>query len=166
MHVHDIMHCLPTLHLPGERPDDWDPMPTDPLTGTEIPYMLVDVPPGSMKYTEVENQFSTTMGPFGSLIRGVQRPYCGIVKIERIQNPVLYGQYIARKKAMVKANPSSVENERCLFHGCPGDVTRNINSTGFNRSYCGKNGKLTDCVHAQHECIICSLTVRNEQSRC
>ena len=127
------MRCLPTLHLPGERPDDWDPMSIDPFTRTEIPYKLVDVPPGSMKYTEVENQFSTSMGPFGSLIRGVQRPYCGIVKIERIQNLVLYGQYIARKKAMDKANPSSVENERCLFHGCPGDVTRNINSTGFNR---------------------------------
>ena len=127
--------------LPGERPDDWDPMDIDPLTGTEVPYMAVDISPGSTEYTKVEKQFSTSMGGVGSFIRGLQLPYRGVLKIQRIQNPVLYGQYDARKKAMAKANPSTIANERQLFHGCPGDVTDNINSSGFNRSYCGKNGK-------------------------
>lgn len=114
-------------------------MPIDPVSNTEVPYVPVDIPPGSLEYTEIERQFSASMDT--GFITGLQRPYRGILKIERIQNPVLYGQYIARKKAMVKANPSDVENERHLFHGCPGDVINNINSTGFNRSFCGKNGE-------------------------
>ena len=142
------------LHIShvGERPDDWDPMNIDPLTGKEVPYMAVSITPGSTEYAEVAHQFSTSMGAAGSLIRCMQMPYRGIIDIQRIQNPVLYNQYIARKKAMAKANPSNIENEQQLFHGCPRNVTNNINSTGFNRSYCGKNGKLK--IHMHFNCII------------
>lgn len=64
-----------------------------------------------------------------------------IVNIERIQNPLLYSQYVTRKKAMDLHNPKGHQNERRLFHGCPQDVTEKISHLGFNRSFAGKNGK-------------------------
>ena len=33
-------------------------------------------------------------------------------------------------------------NEMRLFHGTAEDAVKNINMSGFNRAYCGKNGKL------------------------
>jgi len=41
---------------------------------------------------------------------------------------------------MDKANPT-VQNERTLWHGTSVDTLHSVNDTGFNRSYCGKNGK-------------------------
>jgi len=61
-------------------------------------------------------------------------------QIERIQNPALYKQYVIRKTEMDKAN-SAVQNERTLWHGTSVDTLPSIDDTGFNRSYCGKNGK-------------------------
>ena len=64
-----------------------------------------------------------------------------LCQIERIQNPTLYKQYAIRKTEMEKANPT-VQNERTLWHGTSLDTLPSINDTGFNRSYCGKNGNL------------------------
>ena len=66
--------------------------------------------------------------------------YNKIVKIERIQNPFLYAQYIAKKKTMDEYNPPNTMNERELFYGCPGNVAQKTNCHGFNRSFAGKNG--------------------------
>ena len=63
-----------------------------------------------------------------------------IVRIQRVQNAHLYHQYITRKKGMDQQNPSSYQNERRLFHGCPKDVAELISHQGFNRSFAGKNG--------------------------
>lgn len=68
-------------------------------------------------------------------------------QIERIQNPSLYKQYVIRKMEMEKANPK-VQNERTLWHGTSLDVLPSIDDTGFNRSYCGKNG---------NDCVMCSF---------
>jgi len=67
--------------------------------------------------------------------------YNSIVKIQRIQNPMLYSQYNAKKKDMDKHNPTGHQNEWRLFHGTPGNVCPKINQQGFNRSFAGKNGK-------------------------
>ena len=61
----------------GERPDDWDPMNIDPLTGKEVPYMAVSITPGSTEYAEAAHQLSTSLGATGSLIRCMQMPYRG-----------------------------------------------------------------------------------------
>ncbi|XP_025094164.1 poly [ADP-ribose] polymerase 14-like [Pomacea canaliculata] len=61
-----------------------------------------------------------------------------VLQIQRVQNPELYQQYMAKKARMSKDN-RAVELERTLWHGTSGDNTRNINLYGFNRSYCGKN---------------------------
>ena len=80
-----------------------------------------------------------------------------IVKIERIQNPLLYSQYIRRKKAMDSHNPKGYQNERKLFHGCPKDVTEKISYRGFNRSFAGKNGIYTYkiCISNYTYILVC-----------
>lgn len=62
-----------------------------------------------------------------------------ITKIQRVQNPTLYRVYMVRKDQMEQKKGS---NERTLFHGTAEGSCASINKTGFNRSYCGKNGKL------------------------
>ena len=121
----------------GEHPSSWDPMPIDPGTGREVECHVVQLSPTSKEYNDVANQFNLTMGG-GGLSTNQGR----IKKIERIQNSTLYAQYIARKKAMDRANPGH-QNERQLFHGCSLAAVDFINHGGFNRIYAGQHGKYT-----------------------
>ena len=63
-----------------------------------------------------------------------------IVKIQRIQNPALYGQFIAKKKQLDFHNPKGIQNERWLFHGTRKDSLTSINRNGFNRNFRGRSG--------------------------
>lgn len=63
------------------------------------------------------------------------------LQIERIQNQTLYTQYAAKRKQMNQQNTHIKTNERVLWHGTAVDAVTSINHHGFNRSYCGKNGK-------------------------
>ena len=140
-------------------------MPTDPQTGKEVALHCVDLTPGSKEYNKVLQEFDKTMTPAaiptGTTIGGpspafvqpftqltpLYQPasntyYNTIVKIQRIQNPMLYSQYIAKKKDMEKHNPPGHRNEWRLFHGTPVDVCPKINQQGFNRNFAGKNGKV------------------------
>ena len=62
-----------------------------------------------------------------------------ITRIHRIQNPFRYRGYTLRKQKMEKDNCGA--NERQLFHGTSADSATAINLQGFNRGFCGKNGK-------------------------
>ena len=62
-------------------------------------------------------------------------------QIQRVQNKTLYQQYSAKKKLMEQQNPPGTQNERILWHGTAPAAVKSINALGFNRSYCGKNGK-------------------------
>lgn len=62
-----------------------------------------------------------------------------IVKLERIQNKMLYQQYVTKKKFLESQNPKGTQNERELWHGTACYAVNSINYGGFNRSYCGKN---------------------------
>ena len=66
-----------------------------------------------------------------------------ILKIERVQNPALYGAYIVYKQTMDKAGGRG-SNEMNLFHGTKGQKCQLINHKGFNRSFCGENGKYNE----------------------
>ncbi|PVD29523.1 hypothetical protein C0Q70_08774 [Pomacea canaliculata] len=59
-------------------------------------------------------------------------------KIERIQNPELYKQYLARKTQMDKQN-NGMQSEKTLWHGTSSNAIENINLHGFDRGFCGKN---------------------------
>ena len=88
----------------------------------------VPLTPGSSEYQNVVSKFQATA-------RGMY-----IQKIERIQNPHLYKQYMVRKQKMDKDNGGN--SERQLFHGTDAKNVRAINTQGFNRSFCGAHGKL------------------------
>lgn len=103
-------------------------MPKD-SNGREATVHLVTLKQGDPEYKDALTKFEVTM----------KSKYQAIVSIERIQNPVIYGQYVARQKEMEKRNPPGCQNERWLFHGTKSDVVENINTQGFNRSF--KNGK-------------------------
>lgn len=63
-----------------------------------------------------------------------------ILQIERIQNRMLLQQYEAKLKLLEKQNAANTTNEKKLWHGTGNDAVASINTYGFNRSYCGKNG--------------------------
>lgn len=58
---------------------------------------------------------------------------------------MLYQQYVAKKKLLDSQNPKGTKNERELWHGTAIEAVSSINSLGFNRSYCGINGKSFSC---------------------
>ena len=62
-------------------------------------------------------------------------------QIERIENYYLYEHYQVAKSHVSGFCGSGVEAERQLWHGTAKDALNNIYAGGFNRSYCGKNGK-------------------------
>ena len=107
-------------------------------SGRELVWHPVTLSPTDQEYKEVLQEFEKTMTT-GFNVSG-KGHYSSILAIKRIQNPTLYATYTARKKIMNEANPKGHQNERKLFHGCAPDAVENINKTGFNRSYCGKNG--------------------------
>ena len=113
-------------------PDYWDSM-IDPTTKKPGPLRVIDVAARSEEYKFVLTEFNKTM------VQGTN--YTAIVTIERIQNPALYEQYAAKKKHLDSHNPKDVKNERWLFHGTKEDSVSHINTTNFNRSLCGQNGK-------------------------
>lgn len=64
------------------------------------------------------------------------------LQIEKIQNKMLLQQYEAKLKLLEGQNHPSTTNERTLWHGTAYESVASINTYGFNRSYCGKNGNL------------------------
>ena len=104
-------------------------MPIDPQTKKECMYHPFDLKNTSQEFVDVQHRLALTVK--------AQK----IINIQRVQNTMLYGQYIARKNAMEKLNTPGTNNETLLFHGTSLDTIPKINSQGFNRSFAGKNGK-------------------------
>ena len=61
------------------------------------------------------------------------------LQIERVENTQLRNQYEARKLEMHRR--LGRDTERTLYHGTSPDTVDKINTRGFDRSFCGKNGK-------------------------
>ena len=121
---------------------------------------MVKLNSSSKEYQEVMKEFSKTMTPASqpssvSQLSPFSQPtpfrhvgqkylrsgqYTQIDSIERIQNPLLYSQYITRKKKMDEDNPKNHVNERKLFHGTDNQTSLKINQMGFDRNFAGKNG--------------------------
>ena len=101
---------------------------TDPKSGKEVPLRVIDLAATSEGYKFVLAELGKTMSP------------TAIIKIQRIQNSALYGQYTAQKKSLDAHNPKGTQNECWLFHGTKESSIPLINQTNFNRSYRGQNG--------------------------
>ncbi|XP_062619962.1 uncharacterized protein LOC134281522 [Saccostrea cucullata] len=105
----------------------FEPPPEWSLMKDSENLVVVMVQNGSPEYIRVIDRFQQDVG------------YRKIFKLERIQNKMLYQQYVAKKKLLDTQNPSGTQNERELWHGTAPGAVNSINSLGFNRSYCGKN---------------------------
>jgi hypothetical protein len=115
-------------------PKEWRSMPSD-SSGKDLTAHLVVLINGSAENQKVFNLFKSTGGSGR------------ILKIERIQNPHLYKQYMVRKQKMDKDN-RGMNNERQLFHGTAEKNLKDINTSGFNRSFCGAHGKSVICIYS------------------
>ncbi|XP_028446175.1 poly(ADP-ribose) polymerase family member 14-related sequence 1 isoform X1 [Perca flavescens] len=100
-------------------PEFWDVMPANTSC------LAVPIAAGVAEHTEVLNLFRATCQQ-------------NVVKIERIQNPVLWKSLQIKKRDMEQRN-NHQNNERRLFHGTCHTTVNHINEHGFNRSYAGKN---------------------------
>ena len=134
-------------------PKEWEKMPINLTSGKEEVVHIVDLNSTSQEYQDIKKRFDSSMQSNqlhqGTLLThssilspSPKNVYNSIITIQRIQNPTLHSQYIARKKEMDKQNPHGCQNERLLFHGTKPETCPKINHGGFNRSYCGQNGKI------------------------
>ena len=111
-------------------------MPDDAVCHT----VTLDV--SSDEYSQVEKLFAATMPvPQPQLANDdlMTFQWQHIVKIERIQNPLLYTQYMAKKNDIGQHNSSGL-NEKVLFYGCSRSVTNQIIHCGFSSKFAGNNG--------------------------
>ena len=107
-------------------PDNWCVQPKE-SSGNEKEVHLVELDPTSNEYNKVAEGIRKTAA-------------ISITKIERVQNPGLYKAYVVKKDQMEQKNGA---NEKLLFHGTAQESCSSISTFGFNRSFCGKNGKLS-----------------------
>jgi hypothetical protein len=65
--------------------------------------------------------------------------YTKIIKIERIQNELLYKQYVTLKKSFKER--LRADTEKLLYHGCSQDAANSIIEDWFKRNFAGSHGK-------------------------
>lgn len=109
-----------------DLPENWIPM------DKKKTYELVVLEPGTTEYIDVAFKFHETM----------KFPIADIVKISRIQNPILWQYYNVKRSEMIQENDGIDVEERRLFHGTQSSVVECICKKGFDWRVCGKNGTL------------------------
>ena len=118
-------------------------------------YKVIQLTAGSPEYSTVESKFTSSMSAGGFTFNGVNKVWNKsclyllqprniilFLQISRIQNMKIYHNYMTHKLFMDEVNPPNTQNERELWHGTSPDALDEIHATGFNRSFCGKNGSL------------------------
>ncbi|XP_053185149.1 poly(ADP-ribose) polymerase family member 14-related sequence 1 isoform X2 [Scomber japonicus] len=100
-------------------PEEWDAMPANTSSHA------VTIQAGTAEHNEVLKLFQATCKQ-------------AVIKIERIQNPILWKGLQIKKRDMEQRNGHQ-NNEKRLFHGTCHSTVSIINELGFNRSYAGKN---------------------------
>ena len=74
----------------------------------------------------------------------------------------MYQQYQVHKDTLDKTNPAGTQNERILWHGTAPDTIDKIIAQGFNRSFCGKNGKAQLKMLRMKNNLTCSNFMSNK----
>ncbi|CAB1419170.1 unnamed protein product [Pleuronectes platessa] len=103
-------------------PAHWEAMPPNTTC------VAVSIQEETPEYNEVLNLFQASC----------KQP---VIKIERIQNPMLW-KTIQIKKRDIEQRNGHLNNEMRLFHGTTETTVNIINQNGFNRVYAGKNAAL------------------------
>ncbi|CAB1339029.1 unnamed protein product [Coregonus sp. 'balchen'] len=120
--IHEMLKKVRPEEAFKDLPQHWDEMP-DNTSCLSIPTQ-----PETQEHIDVLKLFEDTCKK-------------NVLKIERIQNPSLWGAFKIKKKDMEVRNRHQ-NNERKLFHGACHTTIDKINELGFNRSYAGKNAAL------------------------
>ncbi|CAF1160141.1 unnamed protein product [Adineta steineri] len=105
--------------------DDTLPSTWESTTGNKICFIV----------PRTSNECKTIAADFR---RSMQRSDKEIIKIERIQNPRWYKQYLVHREDFRKTHGN--DTEKVLYHGCPENAAYAIAVDCFNRSFAGKNG--------------------------
>ncbi|CAL8370860.1 unnamed protein product [Arctogadus glacialis] len=113
-----------------EPPTNWDRMDDKTLD-------IVDLSPTSEQYKRVQANFLETSKNPNSATSATFT----VVKIQRIQSKDQWQRYALQKQMLDKKYPQNM-NEMDLYHGTTAEICQKVNSNGFNRSFCGKNGTL------------------------
>lgn len=77
-----------------------------------------------------------------------------VLKIQRVQNPVLYQQYKMKEHEVKTHNPSNTKNEKRLWYSTDIHNINKIIANGFQHQYCSDHGKRRLC---ESVCFICLL---------
>jgi poly [ADP-ribose] polymerase 10/14/15 len=125
-HISKFIYIYCTF-LAFPLPSHWEFQPIDRSTGKEHDVYSFPIEKNTSEYDHIHDKFIASLSQ--------TTPNAEVVKIERIQNPRLYQIYEGQKKTMIDGG-----NEMKLYHGTAKNAVENINKTGFNRAYCGKNG--------------------------
>ncbi|XP_059496466.1 protein mono-ADP-ribosyltransferase PARP10 [Stegostoma tigrinum] len=114
--------------VPIERKLLYLPDDTDVSSFASGQIELVHLDEASEEYCKMMQHFYDTLKDMHNKIR--------IIKVEEVNNPLLYQQYRLKKTSMAA---TQADVEKLLFHGTSEGNTREISVHGFNRSFCGKN---------------------------
>ncbi|VDI60802.1 Hypothetical predicted protein, partial [Mytilus galloprovincialis] len=120
-----FVDCKDSTYSTFQIPDHWE------ITDDREISRAVILNTRTSEYKDVSKKFFSSVGGHRT-----------IVEIHRIQNKTLYQQYAAKKKMIDSTNLPGHQNEKSLWHGFAKNAMGSINSRGFNRSYCGKNGEI------------------------
>ena len=88
------------------------------------------------------NEFKLACKHFGLTMKASE---FFIHRVERISNPFLRHMYSSIKESIRNNNPKNSQLEYKLFHGTDMTTALRICKSGFNRSFCGKNGVVYGC---------------------
>jgi poly [ADP-ribose] polymerase 10/14/15 len=88
------------------------------------------------------NEFKFICKHFGLTMRANE---FFINKVQRVSNPFLKHMYSSIKESTRINNPKNTQLEYKLFHGTDMNTIIKICKSGFNRSFCGKNGVVFGC---------------------
>ncbi|XP_078392367.1 protein mono-ADP-ribosyltransferase PARP10 [Cetorhinus maximus] len=114
--------------LPIERKSLDSPIDADVSSLASGRIELVQLNEASEEYSKTVRHFYDSLKDLHNKIR--------IIKVEKVNNPLLYQQYML-KKASMGAMQTNVEQD--LYHGTTEESTKEIYVHGFNRSFSGKN---------------------------
>uniref|UniRef100_UPI00398F1126 protein mono-ADP-ribosyltransferase PARP10 n=1 Tax=Pristiophorus japonicus TaxID=55135 RepID=UPI00398F1126 len=137
------------VSLPIERKSLNSPVDTDVSSLGSGRIELIRLNEASEEYSKMIRHFYDTLQDLHNKIR--------IIKVEKVNNPLLYQQYLLKKASMVTTQP---DVERVLYHGTTEESAKEIYVHGFNRSFCGKNAT----VYGQgvYFAVNASLSVQNQ----
>ncbi|KAI0241416.1 hypothetical protein LSAT2_027767 [Lamellibrachia satsuma] len=105
-------------------PPDWEPMVDNEEMKT------VDIVQGSYMHQRLLTMFHRTM----------HTPRAKVVRIQRVQNPVLWQFYSVKRKQMMRINGVDGLLETYLFHGTSKTVVEAICKNNFDWRLCGRHG--------------------------